>query len=280
MRITATPQRRNTGFTLIELLVVISIIALLISLLLPALSSARKTAYKAQCASNQRQFGYSLHQYATDNQDWIPREGRPHVLLGSNPPKYRYHYPWPRLFMEYLVQTVPLRDNGQPRDVENNQDWNWQFYNKHRAILRVFQDPAHPNPNHVIHYINNGLLLNRDGRMVRDGRHPTARIDEFKTPAFSMYLTAFTNDQDNSIYNEMVSYWSANDEWYDVFMPVHVDGPEENSNNWGGNVARINSTRHESGSNALFVDGHVDLRQRDTLKDIDSWDDKTWNVSQ
>lgn len=54
------------GFTLIELLVVISIIAILVALLLPALSAARKTTEKAQCASNVRQITMAAFAYATD----------------------------------------------------------------------------------------------------------------------------------------------------------------------------------------------------------------------
>ncbi len=60
------------GFTLIELLVVISIIALLIGILLPALSSARVAARTVACASNVRQLAIGGHAYAVDNRDPLP----------------------------------------------------------------------------------------------------------------------------------------------------------------------------------------------------------------
>jgi len=68
-------NRQVRGFTLVELLVVIGIIAVLIALLLPAISRARQSSQNLKCASNLRTLGQLLVMHANDHKGYLPLAG-------------------------------------------------------------------------------------------------------------------------------------------------------------------------------------------------------------
>src|SRR5262245_30571751 len=69
-------QRLQFGFSLIELLVSVAVIALLISVLLPALHGARDSARMTGCRANLRQWAVAVGMYAQDHGGWLPRRGQ------------------------------------------------------------------------------------------------------------------------------------------------------------------------------------------------------------
>ncbi|MCU0915596.1 MAG: prepilin-type N-terminal cleavage/methylation domain-containing protein, partial [Planctomycetes bacterium] len=124
--------RKAAGFTLIELLVVIAIIALLMAILMPALSKARKQAWGVTCGSNLRQVGVAANVFAQDHDNRIPRADDLKLLAGHT---HEETTRWFKAFIPYLAQSVL---NGDYRQV------------------KIYRCPAYPEKRHTVCFAVNG----------------------------------------------------------------------------------------------------------------------------
>ena len=106
----AADARKARGFTLVELLVVIGIIAVLIGVLLPALSKARQSANKVACMANLRSIGQAVFMYATGNKGSLPIgywDGSTPWETVPLPADYKKATDW-----RALLQTVMTKQSG------------------------------------------------------------------------------------------------------------------------------------------------------------------------
>jgi len=145
-------RRRVDGFTLIELLVVIAIIALLMGILMPALSRAKKQGQAVRCLSNLKQIGVAAYLYAQDNEMMVPRD--------------ETHGHWMVLFAPY----VGGRSN---RVVE------W-------TEVDIYNCPSYPHKEQTVDYCSNAW----DPKMNKELRRAT-KLDDFKRPGQIIYIADY-----------------------------------------------------------------------------------------
>src|SRR5512141_1154595 len=105
-------RRRGPGFTLIELLVVIAIIAILASMLLPALARAKEKARRVSCVSDVKQICLAMMMYVSDNNHSYPPRMPDPVAGAAYPCKPCRTIDWRPYAAPYLSTTTNLTNSA------------------------------------------------------------------------------------------------------------------------------------------------------------------------
>ena len=235
------PGIMRKSFTLIELLVVIAIIAILASMLLPALNQAKERSETVKCASNLRQVGVAAVSYCGDFNDQLP----PTRFRHSNSKGYvwaDFLYNTRQLSNEKLIfckNFTPWRQNGKVYKVCDGKDlslygWNqqWMAYGQNERITC-------PSPQDAT--ATNRLKIQT---IVKD-----ALSTGSATPSTSNTVLA----GEPNLWDGLHAYCLQRQSW----SRPDRSGPDD--------------TRHMGRSNLVFLDGHVEA-----MSAFQSYNTKCW----
>ena len=248
------PPKRN-AFTLIELLVVISIIALLIAILLPALGAARRSARSTQCKSRQHQLGIMENAFIADNKEHIVPMQR---ILNN------VEFSWRGQLWEYGNQSAVTFDcpEGEKGSPPNRPDLPNEFYEDN-----ALDQTGQPVPNETnlpsgigavnVHY-SVATALSPHGRGEWAG-YGYGNPSPVMSAAIEPSSTISFGDGNSSSARDGTYFLFSEDRFWIYGDGGTRTGPGFDRSQTFGGLGEVGLSRHgsENVANYVYLDGHV-----------------------
>lgn len=254
--------RRVRGFTLVELLVVIGIIALLISVLLPALGRAREQANAVACLSNLKQIGMAFVMYANENKQTFPRAAPRGENVGSTPTSSVPQAPEDWIHWE--------EESARKRDLDQSAIAPYLGRPVSKQVLRCPGDDVEAHPTvfgiaYKFSYVFNATIHSAFNAPYPFGGGPTGtnrclRVTQIRNPSAKVILI----EEDERSIND--GHWApgVNGATPDWLALRHDRKRRLPDNNQPQNLDRR--------GNAVFADGHGEFVERRLTQELRHFD--------